>query len=305
MQLRYAAMLLAIARPRARPCVCVITTLSSTMEAVRSSDSMSGGDEMHELVPSTSRLGGLLGTGGEPATLERERRMHWLAPLVVLLLVIDLAKIAAHNQFFPHAEGRSFLVPWASCFGPGGARVSDTDYSFCSQFLLDEYSVTHFSHGFVLWFWIFALPVRSLRNKHGRPASQWPCLGPLTNDAGFDWLGFYIAAILEILWEMFENSEAVISAFRQSGPNSANYLGDSSLNSLGDVCCCLLGYVMMEKIRNSKGLRYAFAVTVAWAIFGTIFLYLWICDSLLIIWINIARPDTVTCGHNDASGAGV
>ena len=61
----------------------------------------------------------------------------------------------------------------------------------------------------------------------------------------------------------------------------------------------------MEKIRNSKGLRYAFAVTVAWAIFGTMFLYLWICDSLLIIWINIARPDTVTCGHNDASGAGV
>ena len=59
----------------------------------------------------------------------------------------------------------------------------------------------------------------------------------------------------------------------------------------------MLGFVIMEKIRNARGLRYAFGVTATYAVLATIVLYLWICDSLLIIWINIARPGSVTCGR--------
>merc|ERR1712228_992636 len=100
--------------------------------------------------------------------------------------------------------------------------------------------------------------------------------------------------MIEVGWEIFENTAAVIDAFRKSGPNSAAYHGDSGLNSCGDILCCLLGYVVMENIRvcsfKKCGNVLAVIVGAIYVVVMSVVLYYWICDSLIIMWINIFHP---------------
>jgi len=209
---------------------------------------------------------------------------HWLPILNIILLIVALYIETQQNQFFPHAKSRSAWWPWASCFAPVNP------YEMCSQFLFDEYSVTHFSHGFVLWFWLIAMP---LRFGLGWCLPQWS--GNHPSSARFDWLGFHVSACVEILWELLENTPSAIQAFRQSGPNSADYAGDSGLNSLGDLIACQLGFTVIEQARMRLKCKGAFAVSAAYAVIMTIVLYFWICDGLILIWVNVIRPGTITC----------
>lgn len=215
---------------------------------------------------------------------------------------------AENNQFFPSAE-QSWLNPWASCWQQG-----KTDYDYCSQYLTDEYSVTHFDHGFVLLYWMFAVPLRLYRDRNapdggwdtlrttddvelgGADEAGWCELEPGTwpTNTPFDWLGFYLVFLIEVVWEIFENSKAVIEAFRQQ-PNSAEYAGDSGLNMLGDVLLCMLGYALIEKIMSRLGWKRTLAFTVVYAALMTLILYLWICDGIAMIWVNAARPGTIAC----------
>jgi len=210
--------------------------------------------------------------------------VHLLLIPNIILLVVCLMTATEANQFFPHATSRSAWWPWSTCFEPVNP------YETCSQFLLDEYSFTHFSHGFVLWFWLIAAPLRYLLTR--------PSIRPFCACApglSFDWLGFYVCAFVEILWEMFENTPSTIEAFRQSGPNSAEYAGDSGVNIIGDLIACQLGFAVMAMVWMRLKCKGAFAVTAAYAVIMTIVLYFWICDGLILIWINIARPGSITC----------
>jgi hypothetical protein len=143
------------------------------------------------------------------AARRMQRRIHWFAPFAAVLLLISLSNCASTNQFFPHVSGRSFVDPWASCIRPDNETARPTyglqhqpvfDAELCSQFLLDEYSVAHFSHGFLLLFWLVALPVRTLRGNHTCPAclggivlslrsspAEWPCFAS-PDDTSFDWM---------------------------------------------------------------------------------------------------------------------
>merc|ERR1712232_3951 len=102
-----------------------------------------------------------------------------------------------------------------------------------------------------------------------------------------------------VSWEIFENTKFVIHQFRSSGPNSADYAGDSGLNSCGDILCCMLGYVAMEciRVRSFKkcGNKLAVIVGAVYVVVMTIILYYWICDNLIIMWINIIKPNTIVC----------
>ena len=74
-----------------------------------------------------------------------------------------------------------------------------------SQHFFDPYSFTHLLHGF-----IFHL--------------VWALLFHLNED-----LGILFAFLLELTWEITENSEAVIQRYRQNNGTSADYEGTYKL----------------------------------------------------------------------------
>ena len=81
--------------------------------------------------------------------------------------------------------------------------------------IFDIYSFSHVTHGILFYFMLLAFGVQSLK-------------------------GLYISIILEILWEIFENTDFIINIYRKT---HKLYEGDSIVNIVGDVICAILGYM--------------------------------------------------------------
>jgi hypothetical protein len=108
--------------------------------------------------------------------------------------------------------GREFLSD--SGFGVwAGARTPDT-----SQWMVDPYTFSHVLHG-ILFYWML-LP---LRRRVGVGAR------------------FLIASLIEVAWEILENSPPVIDRYR-AATVSLDYYGDSILNSTLDVASAMVGF---------------------------------------------------------------
>jgi hypothetical protein len=56
-----------------------------------------------------------------------------------------------------------------------------------------------------------------------------------------------MALVAEIGWELLENSPPVIARYRNATA-AFGYTGDSILNSVGDVGCCLLGFWLASRL---------------------------------------------------------
>lgn len=132
--------------------------------------------------------------------------------------------------FMLRMEGR---IWWCAC---GGYKLWDGDIwsSHNSQHVFDPYSFTHVLHG-MLFFWILAglLP----RLKPGWRLS--------------------LAVLLESSWEVLENSPFIIQRYREATIGQG-YVGDSVINSLADILCCVAGFVLARRL----GWRWALAVFV-------------------------------------------
>src|SRR5215216_7412847 len=152
--------------------------------------------------------------------------------LVLLLVVVSL-----------RAEGRMFLC---TC-GHFAVWTSDTCSSNTSQQLLDPYSFTHVLHGF-LFFWLIALLFR-------RMPRGWQ---------------LWLALLLESTWEVFENTSFVINKYRTETA-ALGYQGDTIVNSVGDLACALIGFIVARQL----GLRRSLIV---FALIELV-LILWIHDS--------------------------
>jgi hypothetical protein len=124
--------------------------------------------------------------------------------------------------------------------------------------LLDPYSFTHVLHGF-LFFWLIALLFR-------RMPVVWQ---------------FWLALLLESAWEIFENTSFVINKYRTETA-ALGYQGDTVVNSLGDLACALLGFVIARQLGVRRSL-IVFAVIEAILIF-------WIHDSLLLQILMLVQP---------------
>jgi hypothetical protein len=92
-----------------------------------------------------------------------------------------------------------------------------------SQNLFDPYSLSHVLHG-VIFFW-------ALRPFASKVALHWRVIGAL---------------VLEIGWELLENSPPVIARYRQDTA-AFDYTGDSILNALGDVASSVIGIVIAAR----------------------------------------------------------
>ena len=179
-------------------------------------------------------------------TTESNRAGVWqiVAIGLVLLLVIVLLR----------AEGRMFLC---DC-GHFAVWTSDACSSQTSQQLFDPYSFTHVLHGF-LFFWLMALLFRRL-------SSSWQVL---------------LAVLLEGAWEVFENTPFVIHKYRTETA-ALGYQGDTIVNSLGDLTCALIGFLLARKLGVRWSLIFFLLVEVV--------LTLWIHDSLLLQILMLIRP---------------
>ena len=118
------------------------------------------------------------------------------------------------------AEGRMFLC---AC-GYFAVWVSDWCSSTTSQQFLDPYSLTHLLHGF-LFFWLITLLFR-------RMPRSWQ---------------LWLALLLESAWEVFENTPYVIDKYRNETA-ALGYHGDTIVNSLGDLACALVGFLVARRL---------------------------------------------------------
>ena len=127
-----------------------------------------------------------------------------------------------------------------------------------SQHLLDPYTFTHLLHG-LLEFWLIGLVFFFL---------------PI------GWR-FFLAILIESIWEVAENSPAIIERFR-TVTLSLDYFGDSVMNSLADIVACGIGFVIAFKLGFARSL-VLFLATEA-------ILIAWIRDSLVLNIIMLIYP---------------
>jgi len=127
-----------------------------------------------------------------------------------------------------------------------------------SQHLIDPYSFTHLLHG-ILEFWLIGVVFR-------RVPVAWR---------------FVIAIFIEGSWEVIENTNYVINRYRDA-TISLDYYGDSIMNSMSDIICCGLGFLIASKIRLWWSALIFFAMEAI--------LLIWIRDSLLLNIVMLIWP---------------
>jgi hypothetical protein len=118
-----------------------------------------------------------------------------------------------------HFMGR---IPMCEC-GFGLVTLSAWS-SATSQNLVDPYSFSHVLHG-IIFFGILFLVAR-------RMSLPWKLI---------------IAVLIEVAWEIFENTPFIINRYREATA-SLDYFGDSILNSMGDVLCTILGFWIASRL---------------------------------------------------------
>jgi Protein of unknown function (DUF2585) len=171
-----------------------------------------------------------------------------------VLLVVAACVIVLLMSVLLRAQGRLLIC---AC-GQVQIWTSDTCSANNSQHLFDPYSFTHVLHG-VMFFWLIALVFRRMA-----PGRQ-----------------LLLALALEAAWEVFENSRFVIERYR-TATAALGYQGDTIVNSIGDVLCALLGYLIARQL----GVRWSFILFLL----VELILILWIHDSLLLQILMLMRP---------------
>jgi hypothetical protein len=152
-----------------------------------------------------------------------------------------------------HHQGRSW---WCSC--RGFFWTSNAWGATTSQTFLDPYSFTHILHG-LIFCGLLTLLARRL------PGSWRLCL----------------AIAIEAVWELIENTNTVIQHYR-AATAALGYTGDTVMNSLGDIMCCGLGFVIARKLGWRRSLVLFMATEAV--------LLIWIRDSLLLEIIMLVNP---------------
>jgi hypothetical protein len=119
-----------------------------------------------------------------------------------------------------------------------------------SQQLTDWYSLSHFIHGLIMYFVAWLLWTK-WRLFGGRPA-RW---------------ALPIAVLVEAAWEISENTPMVIDRYR-AVTVSFGYTGDSVLNSMGDIGCMVIGFLLAARLpwKASLALAVAFELLTLYVI---------------------------------------
>ena len=126
-----------------------------------------------------------------------------------------------------------------------------------SQHIADWYSPSHVIHGFLFYaagWWLL----------RSRPAGE-----RLT-----------LAVLVESAWEIAENSPFIIDRYR-TATIALGYTGDSVLNSLSDISCMVIGFLLARRLplRASIALCVGFELLTLWVIRDNLTL-----NVLMLLW---------------------
>ncbi len=83
----------------------------------------------------------------------------------------------------------------------------------------------------------------------------------------------FMAIAIESAWELIENTNTVIGRYREATA-ALGYQGDTVVNSLGDIFCCGLGFMIARRLGWRRSIMLFMATELV--------LLIWIRDSLLL-----------------------
>ena len=169
----------------------------------------------------------------------------------VLAITLFLLTLTAIAEF---ALGRS---TWG-IGGIPGIWSGDINSEHNSQFLFDPYTLTHVTHGVLLYALVTLM--------FGRL--------PLASR-------LLIAIGLECGWEVFENTSFTIERYRAE-TISLNYYGDSIANSLCDVLASIAGFLLVSRLPKR--------LTILSVAVIEILLVVWTRDNLTLNVIMLIHP---------------
>jgi hypothetical protein len=181
----------------------------------------------------------------EDRTAPSPLRNRRLIAFIGIVLVIAIAYL--------RWQGR---VWWCACgqYYPISFQVQSPHNS---QHLFDAYSLSHVLHGFLFFgiLWLF-------RRRISLP---WRAA---------------IATLIEIGWELLENSPIIINRYRAT-TISLGYTGDSIANSLGDIASFVIGFFIARKLGlwRSALLFIAVELLMLWLIRDNLAL-----NVLMLLW---------------------
>jgi hypothetical protein len=180
----------------------------------------------------------------------RFRKNIW--PAVAVALIFSATAVQLHLQ------GRLWSCACSNYVWTAEARSSQT-----SQLFLDPYSFTHLLHGF-MFAGLLLLFARFVIKRNLSTSGR-----------------LMIALVLEGLWEIFENTNAVIDRYREATA-ALGYRGDTVINSMGDMLCCAVGLLIARKLGWLRSLPIFIATEIVLAF--------WIRDSLVLEILMLVHP---------------
>jgi hypothetical protein len=126
-----------------------------------------------------------------------------------------------------------------------------------SQHLIDWYTPSHITHGFVFYAILHLVAARF---------GLWPRAA--------------VATLVEAAWEVAENTDAVIQRYREA-TIALDYFGDSVINSVADIGWMLAGFALAARLPAwaTVTLALGFEIGVAWAIRDNLTL-----NVLMLLW---------------------
>ncbi len=134
-----------------------------------------------------------------------------------------------------------------------------------SQHIADWYTLSHIIHGFVFYALMYVISRTVFKKSGGLPFGWW-LIG---------------AVVLEVGWEIVENSSWVIEYYRNNTV-SLGYIGDSIINSVFDVVWMVGGFFIAKK--------FPIVATVTLAIFFELLAAYVIRDNLTLNILMFIHP---------------
>jgi hypothetical protein len=114
-----------------------------------------------------------------------------------------------------------------------------------SKQVFDIYSFSHITHGIILYFILKILGFKNI---------------------------IYIAVLIEIIWELFENTSFIINKYRKK-KEFKNFTGDSIVNMIGDVMATIIG-IYLAYISHKIAILYVIGSELILYPLGANLLYL-------------------------------
>ncbi len=189
----------------------------------------------------------LIGTG--PASPRLGGRLAWSGAAVAIVVAAAIVLLAM---------GREPICTCGTIKLWHGIVMSSEN----SQHIADWYTPSHVIHGFLFY------------------GAAW-LVGRLRGRALPLGLALVLALLAESAWEIVENTDAVISRYREA-TISLDYYGDSVLNSVSDILAMVAGFGLARLL--------PVPVVVAAAILMELIVGYWIRDNLTLNVIMLIHP---------------